>query len=471
MRVLLLGAALLALGIKADEAQCTVRSPCCNTSIAKFEFDVDPVCDVRNARFTATLNGVPTATVGIYTPPNAANKVKRRTLRVPGLNLTASNADGAELCLRIGSFTKACSLLSPPPPPLPPPPPPPSPNPPSPNPPSPMPPSPLPPSPKPPSPLPPSPPPPCTKFCFQWTRVDGPVGPTQCAQLIKAANTVLADVSLGAPPAVPLRCERANASIAVACAALQTNADVALWARALDNSGLSNIAGLVNISSIRVPEGGALVCKQSQLEYFVTSDRLEAICESGFTNAPCPFIPQDLFPYCQCEPRALGKTPYTVTYSRKYYSFSSTWYCFKITANQSSCSANRCCDMDLGKIEWLTGPNNAGCWTSVTGWFLSSDKPGTRREPAWSRFVDKRAVPGRNTTMGVLKTTNLNINLRTIRPNLEMCIGLRRGTRCSNLQTFCYLGTCKYAVYDKSAGCCARDYASGDLYGGYKRLL
>lgn len=70
-------------------------------SVLHFLTCPDVECDVRAARFNATLNGSPLSSAAIVIPPNANNRETQRTLRIQGLNLTIDTADGAELCLRV----------------------------------------------------------------------------------------------------------------------------------------------------------------------------------------------------------------------------------------------------------------------------------------------------------------------------------------------------------------------------------
>ncbi|KAG2494195.1 hypothetical protein HYH03_007553 [Edaphochlamys debaryana] len=167
------------------------NADCCDKSVDfhKLELAVRPTCNKAISK--VTINGRPSLmpTFELY---GAAND--KALYKMPGLNLTVANAEGAQICITLGGNCPTLSDLcttgdgfcqyavvesgtcnpkppspkppspkppSPSPPsPLPPSPKPPSPKPPSPKPPSPSPPSPLPPSPLPPSPSPPSPPPP-----------------------------------------------------------------------------------------------------------------------------------------------------------------------------------------------------------------------------------------------------------------------------------------------------------------------
>ncbi|GFR50005.1 hypothetical protein Agub_g12153, partial [Astrephomene gubernaculifera] len=149
--------------VHVSQSQCTVPNSCCSADVSKFELDVSPSCDVASEKVTATLNGRAVGSVDIVKPPNAADN--QRTLRVPGLNLKNTTAEGALICVTLSGPCNTLELLTPspiwsvalwspdhvccpiirgasPPPPSPPPP------------------SPPPPSPPPPSPPPPSPPPP-----------------------------------------------------------------------------------------------------------------------------------------------------------------------------------------------------------------------------------------------------------------------------------------------------------------------
>lgn len=77
------------------------RRCCCQHPAAPLQINVNPECDIAGVRLAATLNGVPiNAQPNIESAPNGQNGTM---LRVTNLNLNVNTADGALICLKLGS--------------------------------------------------------------------------------------------------------------------------------------------------------------------------------------------------------------------------------------------------------------------------------------------------------------------------------------------------------------------------------
>ncbi|GIL81006.1 hypothetical protein Vretimale_9306 [Volvox reticuliferus] len=98
--------------VKVDvPAGCT--SPCCTQAdLKKVEFSVNQKCDVPGLLLTATLNGVPT-TVNPNIELAAQGPTGATIVKITQLGLNLSNANGAEICLTLGTNRagKGCTTL------------------------------------------------------------------------------------------------------------------------------------------------------------------------------------------------------------------------------------------------------------------------------------------------------------------------------------------------------------------------
>ncbi|GLC75548.1 hypothetical protein PLESTF_001655600 [Pleodorina starrii] len=307
-------------------------------------------------------------------------------------------------------------------------------------------------------------------LCVTWLRTDGPMGQSQCAALVAAATKATAGIPLSAAPAQPFACDEVVSNTAVACATYRTPADASAVATKLDGQATTDILFMLNATSATVVENGQLTCKPSVVSYVVTDMFHQSVCRSNGAATACSKPQPDEFPYCTCEPGLARQTPYGVTYSRRFIKGSNTFFCFKIRVNRTQCGNARCCNMDLAKVEWLSG-TNADCWSAVSGFTLSSDPKPALRSAVWMRPLDSAMSPGVNTTVGVLKANNLNLNTANA-DGVEMCIALKRASRtCSTMKQFCFQGTCKYAIFNRASSCCATDYAPGKQFNVYNRRL
>ncbi|GIL78155.1 hypothetical protein Vretimale_7509 [Volvox reticuliferus] len=86
------------------------NSYCCKADLRKFELNVNPSCKISGVKLSATLNGVPTASRPTLDPaPNTAAGV---ILRITNLGLTMDTADGAEICVTLGTNSAGKGCLS-----------------------------------------------------------------------------------------------------------------------------------------------------------------------------------------------------------------------------------------------------------------------------------------------------------------------------------------------------------------------
>ncbi|KAG2440622.1 hypothetical protein HYH02_010201 [Chlamydomonas schloesseri] len=230
-----------------------------------------------------------------------------------------------------------------------------------------------------------------------------------------------------------------------------------------DGGGFRNdLAPAIGFGNYIVPVFGQRICLVSELSYIVT-DRTGKICDQYTYSEGCK-PPQDEFPYCTCKPGAMLSTPYNVTYTRKFASNGNNNYCFRVNVDTKRC-VGRCCSMDLDKVEWMS--NGMNCRYAVAG-FTVSTKPNAFVAPVWSTETDNLITAPNPAQVAVLKTNNLNLDVRNAN-GVEICIALKANGKCPTMEDFCYDGLCKYAIFDRSAGCCANDFAEGNDFGYNRR--
>ncbi|GIL58042.1 hypothetical protein Vafri_13242 [Volvox africanus] len=83
---------------------------CCSADLRKFELNVNPSCKISGVKLRSTLNGVPTPTQPTLDPaPGSAAGV---ILRITNLGLKFEDADGAEICVSLGTNTAGKGCLS-----------------------------------------------------------------------------------------------------------------------------------------------------------------------------------------------------------------------------------------------------------------------------------------------------------------------------------------------------------------------
>ncbi|KXZ50846.1 hypothetical protein GPECTOR_15phG17 [Gonium pectorale] len=302
----------------------------------------------------------------------------------------------------------------------------------------------------------------CIKLCVAWVRTNGPVNKAACdllASSISAAVTAQGESDL----ALPFTCSAMNSTTVTVCGDFKTESAARKIGSYMSSGGLGALAVPIGFDNIIVPQDGVMVCKKSLLTYWLT-DMSGQVCDSASFATDCR-PPQDAFPYCTCEPGVARRTPYTVSYTRKFVSSAgNNGYCFKIGVNQTQCGTSRCCGMDLQKIEWLTNKDN--CFYAVDGWTVST-QPNIYKSAVWSRETDMVMQRGVETKVGVFKTNELNL-VPANAAGVEVCITLKAKSKCPTLDTFCYGGVCKFAVFSKATNCCAKDYAPG-VFGEYNR--
>ncbi|EFJ40107.1 extracellular matrix glycoprotein pherophorin-V2 [Volvox carteri f. nagariensis] len=83
---------------------------CCSADLYKFELSINPICKISGAKLSSTLNGKPTPTQPSI--DKAPNEPAGAILRIPNLGLKMSNADGAEICVSLGTNSAGRGCLS-----------------------------------------------------------------------------------------------------------------------------------------------------------------------------------------------------------------------------------------------------------------------------------------------------------------------------------------------------------------------
>ncbi|GLC62213.1 hypothetical protein PLESTB_001856000 [Pleodorina starrii] len=221
-------------------------------------------------------------------------------------------------------------------------------------------------------------------------------------------------------------------------------------------------------SGLQPDSSGQPICAPSSLvmdQYSYTSLQPEPTrCDSANISTPCKLIPpRSNFPYCDCDLNAPSRTPYTLSYTRKFSQSSYNYFCFGITVNNSTCGRSKCCNMDLFKVEWLV--NDATCFRSVAGYTLRlKGGKAAPKSMSWSRYNDTALRPSQ--MLAVMKTNNLGLNMGNAN-GAELCLALQaKIPQCATLSQLCYNGAstgCRYALFERAAsnGCCARNFVNG----------
>ncbi|EFJ40088.1 extracellular matrix glycoprotein pherophorin-V16 [Volvox carteri f. nagariensis] len=83
---------------------------CCSADLKKFELNVNSECKVSGAKLSATLNGKPTPTAP--TLDRAPNEPAGVILRITNLGLNMADADGAQICVTLGTNSAGRGCLS-----------------------------------------------------------------------------------------------------------------------------------------------------------------------------------------------------------------------------------------------------------------------------------------------------------------------------------------------------------------------
>ncbi|PNG99344.1 hypothetical protein TSOC_014893, partial [Tetrabaena socialis] len=317
------------------------------------------------------------------------------------------------------------------------------------------------------------PPPPCTYFCFTWTRTNGPADAAACTLLASSLLQMAQSASYGLTPS-GFTCKGVNAakSEVTACADFALEADARAFGDFFANQGgFDDLALITGFGpAYAIGPNGAPVCNPSKFFAELTTELTGAVCDNWQKESACAPPATDTFPYCKCEPGTRAKTPYALTYTRKYTKAGANYYCFNVQVNRTQCGSSKCCSMDLDKIEWLSNEEN--CMGAAMG-FTVTTKPGDLKSPVWSRVPDTSFSPAK--TFGIFKTNSLDLNVGNAN-GAEVCIALRSNGNCPTLEQFCYQGDtvgCQYAIFDRAdagAGCCAEDWAVGK-FGHFDRRL
>ncbi|KXZ54448.1 hypothetical protein GPECTOR_5phG20 [Gonium pectorale] len=394
-------------------------SACCRPAIDlyKVELNINKECKNAVSGVTVTPAGGVTRRALAPTFDLFANDTKA-LIKLTGLNLTTSTAQGAQICMNLGGKCPSMATLCPegngfctfalvqsgpcdccpvgslgtsPPPPSPPPPspPPPSPPPPSPPPPSPPPPSPPPPSPRPPSPKPPSPPPP------QPRRL--PTPPSSLRPPPPSPNAAYAPTPARPPaPSQPRLPPRPPASPAPLLPSPPPPSPPP--------------------PSPPPPDPPPPLAPAIRF--------------------PPPAV---AFPFCECN-RTVGVIPFSldseITTPRR--NGTNRVYCMTLRAQDCIDPANACCDQPLAKIEWWTKDK---CRSSVKAVYLDGmkvdqqwDSPGTFKIPALN--MPRSSVPA---------------------GGRQVCMELSSTGTCPTLSSFCFRGDrgfCYYSAFSLDKTCC-----------------
>ncbi|GFR50006.1 hypothetical protein Agub_g12154 [Astrephomene gubernaculifera] len=303
-------------------------------------------------------------------------------------------------------------------------------------------------------------------MCVVWNRTNGVIDKSVCDNF---AATILSYAKAQGYSSMSkaFACTAFDSSSATVCGAFKSEADARGFGTFMQNpAGFPVVAAVIGFGNIVAPVNGVMVCQKSILSFVIT-DMSGKICDSGVFTQDCAPPPQDGFPYCSCDTGATIKTPYAVSYSRKFTRSGNNFYCFKVAVNKAQCGSARCCNMELDKIEWMSDEDN--CLSAVDGWTVST-QPNNYRAPVWTRATDTVMYKNATQLVGVLKTNNLNLDASNA-GGVEICIALKGTSKCSTMESFCYGGICKYAVFDRTSGngCCAKDYAPGNSFGSYNR--
>ncbi|KXZ45159.1 hypothetical protein GPECTOR_57g449 [Gonium pectorale] len=158
---------------------------------------------------------------------------------------------------------------------------------------------------------------------------------------------------------------------------------------------------------------------------------------------------------------SLGPNTSTSQLAGKMSQVSGVWYMF----NESAPVGRRVFDASIRVNGERVPVMPCSYYTIITTDFMAAGNDGYIMFSKAERILDS-GVP-MDMAVGVFKTNNLYLNTTTAN-GVEVCITLKARGSCPTLDTFCYGGICKFAIFSKSTNCCAKDYAPG-VFGEYNR--
>lgn len=154
-------------------------------------------------------------------------------------------------------------------------------------------------------------------MCINWVNYRTSVDQETCDNLANVVNELVDQQAYSLAPDRGFVCTRVNTTTATMtiCGDFSTSVDATGFGRWLSQTGFENvIAPLVDFGNGVGVVNGRPVCLQSVLSYQITDSRTGRECRRGqFTSTCRPEVP-DQFPYCDCTPWNISRTPYDVTF-------------------------------------------------------------------------------------------------------------------------------------------------------------